>query len=519
MRRALHIFKKDARQFRVEIGGLLALVVFFALADARTWSTMTDASHRSDLGLVLGSNPLFTTDGRDEGGISGVSSGIASSWEIDSSFGLLAQPFLVLLWCYLIARVIHADALSDDHQFWLTRPYGRRSLWAAKAIFVLAVVNLPLLLAQAWIVMRDGLGLAPHIPGLLWGQVLVTVGLVLPVAALAAVTVTLSQFIFSAVAGVAVTTAVIAFSASWGGLEWIRYGVLLTGALVVSSTVLFLQFIRRRTFLSRAVMVIAGGASVAVFPLVPWKPMFVVQAHLAGPSSGSPRAELVLPPPANGPRYGVSDTIDLQFRTTGVANGTLIACEGAEITIDAPSRATWQSGFVGSRSSIARASDGCGVRTFVNSDFFEKAVDQKIRLRTALYFTVLGDERSMEIPAGGSAAAVPGVGACAAFGGGDHGRDDMVWCRSPFRSPSVLVWAPTDVDRGVRLWQALSYSPFPAEWRLNPDPIDNNFHAVVATSTGAVIINTAKPVAHIRTDIDVRDVRLGDFELGAAGKN
>ena len=50
------------------------------------------------------------------------------------------EPFTELLlpiaaWV-LIARVIHAEALPGTQQFWLTRPYSRGSLLAARPCFL-----------------------------------------------------------------------------------------------------------------------------------------------------------------------------------------------------------------------------------------------------------------------------------------------------------------------------------------------------------------------------------------------
>jgi hypothetical protein len=39
--------------------------------------------------------------------------------------------FLVLTWWNVVVRVIHAEALHGDTQFWLTRPYRRGSLLGA----------------------------------------------------------------------------------------------------------------------------------------------------------------------------------------------------------------------------------------------------------------------------------------------------------------------------------------------------------------------------------------------------
>src|SRR5690348_3994597 len=93
MRQALHIFRKDARYLWPEICLILALVTVFG------WSN-PDA-----IELLV-----FTAT------------------------------------AYLIARLIHAEALPGDRQFWITRPYRWQSLLGAKLLFVLVFVNLPIML-------------------------------------------------------------------------------------------------------------------------------------------------------------------------------------------------------------------------------------------------------------------------------------------------------------------------------------------------------------------------------------
>src|SRR5689334_12368053 len=99
---------------------------------------------------------------------------------------------------YLIARVVHAEAIPGNRQFWITRPYHRQSLLAAKMLFVLAFVNLPILLAQWCIVIRGGFPFHSYWPGLLWSQVLLTAVITLPVSALAALTSGIVPFTFLA---------------------------------------------------------------------------------------------------------------------------------------------------------------------------------------------------------------------------------------------------------------------------------------------------------------------------------
>ncbi len=92
-------------------------------------------------------------------------------------------------WWLLISRVIHAETLVGDCQFWITRPYDWKKLLAAKALFLFCFLYLPLFLAQCFLLMRAGFSSALAIfRGLLFNLYLISAVLVLPLLALATVT-------------------------------------------------------------------------------------------------------------------------------------------------------------------------------------------------------------------------------------------------------------------------------------------------------------------------------------------
>ena len=91
--------------------------------------------------------------------------------------GFLAGLLTVLIpvsWWLLIARVIHAETLVGDRQFWLTRPYEWKKLLGAKALFLAVFLYLPLLIAQCLLLFRAGFHPLSFIPGLLFNLLLIT---------------------------------------------------------------------------------------------------------------------------------------------------------------------------------------------------------------------------------------------------------------------------------------------------------------------------------------------------------
>src|SRR5438105_2257009 len=99
----IHIFRKDARYLWREIGLFIALTALFAWRDY-----------------------------------------------------LWAEVLLSVSAVFLIARVIHAETLPGDTQFWLTRPYHWTSLLAAKILFILIFLNVPIFFARMHILAVAG---------------------------------------------------------------------------------------------------------------------------------------------------------------------------------------------------------------------------------------------------------------------------------------------------------------------------------------------------------------------------
>ena len=159
LQQALHIFKKDARYLRFEIAGVLAMIALFVVTQVGLLETLR----------------------RGASGVFGIS-----------------EILLPAAWCFLIARAVHAEPIPGDRQFWLTRPYSRASLLLAKAIFILAFVNLPFLIAQSAILKLDAFPILSNAGALLWEQVLVTAVVTLPALVLAAVTANMIQFVVGA---------------------------------------------------------------------------------------------------------------------------------------------------------------------------------------------------------------------------------------------------------------------------------------------------------------------------------
>jgi hypothetical protein len=488
MRQAFHIFLKDTRQFRLPILILLAWTALFA---------------------VLGSRPAMQ--------IVAQIAVVDNATYVASWLAIYLFPFT---WAYLIAQVIHAEALPGDRQYWLTRPYSRASLFGAKALFIFCYLLLPMMLAQAAIASVQGLPIRIYFPGLFWEQVLMTAAILLPIAAIAALTSTLAQF---AIAALAVPVLFVASRAMppWASFEWIRTSAGLVGMALAGALVLYVQFRWRRTRAARVAALCTILVVVATLPIFSWDGVFALQRAMVGSDDGLVRAELVKPPPPPSPDTRVSQPVArLIYRMSGPAEGTRIRCEAYAFSIEGPDGQVWRTGplLVSAHYLLAEIADGCGTTVRVPRAFREAVAGRPVNIHASIYLTIFGKEEITTVPVGQRAVPVRNSGVCEGtpfdliLDGGKKRPMVRLDCRAAFRDPALgLVSINQDHGGSNKLFGQgrFSYSPFPAELRFHPI----EYGSLNLPAADTLVIKTAKPVAHVRTTVDTIGVRLSDFEF------
>lgn len=496
MRQALHIFKKDIRHLRFEIAVALSVIAGFAFTGARQALWLADP----------GTNRLAA--------------------------GMLLMFLLPLVWWTLIARVIHGEALPGDRQFWTTRPYSWMSLLGAKALFVLAFINLPKLIADAVIVHAYGLPLRAEMPGLLWSQVLLTVAFILPIAALSALTTGFVQLIFAILVPcvIALAVAIVAPEAvlggRFGGSEWVRSYYAFVVLAVATLAVLIWQYSRRRTAATRFLAVAAGILAVAGMALIPWSAAFRIQSWFSKQRLDQSSVHVDfdsgskwLIRAAGGRNDRVRVALPLQI--TGLPPGMKAKVQGFVVSLQAPDGTMWE---VDQRPMLysSEMEQKFSLQATVDGSFYRKVKDEPLKVRGSLYLTVFGNQQMARVPFGDRPILVPRVGVCSASGAA-NGRPYFLICSSAFRFPPVLVsyrflQSAEDTAQEVESStqpRAISYSPFPADLGISPVSQDFTFSTVRVPLSEATV-DTLEPRAYIQRDFEINDLRLGDFEVQPA---
>src|SRR6266550_1977942 len=124
MNQILHIFKKDARRHWPEILISLALLALFTRRELHPWKNLNAFSSLSPYFFILA--------------------------------GRYITPATIFFWAFLIIRVVQGESLVGDRQWWVTKPYEWWNLLAAKLLFILIFISVPLFHVQLLLLHQFG---------------------------------------------------------------------------------------------------------------------------------------------------------------------------------------------------------------------------------------------------------------------------------------------------------------------------------------------------------------------------
>ena len=470
MKQALHIFSKDVRYLRIEIAFLLLVAAVFV------W--------------------------------------IKNDW---------SDALLALAAAYIIGRVVHADAIPGDRQFWLTRPYHRMSLAGAKLLFVFVCVCAPIGAAQMAVFFTAGLSLRAALPGLICSQALIFLAAI-PVVALAAVTSSIVPFVLTGL-----FLAFIAFGATsavgyWlppqylgtgsSPVDWVRSFILGAAVLAVAVPMLVWQYRSRSTGLSRVVAIVSLNLIGMLFVFMPESLQLRAQAWLSKkPELASTVTVSVKPSnvPVRRWEKGKVSTMVIPFTILkgSLPRDTEVRADAFSVRLEWPGRLWKPASMPGvNRTSESGADAVFDFAVLMDPALFREKRETPFTLRGSIFLTIFGEEETRTVSLGNGPVNVQDGLQCRA----DQFTEDAqaLICQSFFRWPARLVYAQAGDRQGDFSNSQISYSPFAAELSLDPrevrwaDPIKSD----------EIIIVTKKPLVHFRRDFEMKNVRLEDLEGG-----
>ncbi len=489
MRQVVHIFKKDFHCLWSHVLRVLILTGLFA------WS--------NGQGGIL-----------QKGG----------TFDLTTAYGWIAMiqsllPILLpIAWWYLIAAVISQEALPGEEQFWLTRPYSRPQLATAKILFILAFVNLPMLVAHCVILHDQGFPVLSHVPGLLLAQLMIFALWLMPAIALAVACRNLWQFLGSGlVSFVVLFISAAALHLNYGsGAESLRWCVFVTLLAVVSLSILIWQYWQRRTALAWTA-VVCGFLLALIIPRIPTQgAMWDWQlARSRLPQLGSavqivfePRPRPQSLPYANG--YGGRE-VDLPLRVTGLPDETELWADYVAFTIESHDGTLWKD-----KVQIRTGADATHWQTmWIDQAVLDRIKNEPVTLHVSAYLTLTKRMSTTRLTVKNTLVDVPDWGRCSFQ---TVQSSWQVWCLNPFRTPGVWTTyeahdpsQPRAIDSNFPYTEHGTYLPLPEQVDLSPLTLISNFNGVGGL-TDAILITTKVPVARSRRDFEIRDIHLADYE-------
>ena len=491
MKQALHIFRKDVDALRIESG------VFVLLALAFGWTKLH----------------VLNDDWTD--------------------------PLIVLAASFLIARVVHADALPGDRQFWITRPYNRMSLLSAKLLFVVVCVSLPVACAQFAVAASFGYPILQVIPAVLFNQLALLGVCALPVLTLSSLTTGIVILILIALAialaslgGSSTLIYWLPDSLRFGpdSVGWIRNALVEIWLLAVAGIVIFRQY-RYRATRSGMVIAVAGlNIAAAGYLLIPAAFELRAQSWLSANPALSAGVTVSAKPPDNvsaqlaGPRMEVPLTLIAGNLPPGVE----IRADALDISVSWPGRPLR---FAHPPGANRRSEDEkqalFDVGLPMDPALYQARFDEPLTITGSLYLTIFGEEERSRFSLRNGRTAAPDGLRCEVFKFTDRGRpvipapgaEVTEWhpagsliCAALFRWPSRLVYAQADEGLSREVPSEFSntlitYSPLPAHLSLAPLEVRRSD----SLESEDVTIVTRKPLVHFRRDFSLTGVRLRDF--------
>ena len=424
----------------------------------------------------------------------------------------LATP--VAIWS-LVAALIHGEPLVGDRQYWLTRPFTGYHLAAAKWIVLAICINLPLFLFQAIALEAAGISPVAYLPDLLWRQLFFSVFLLLPAAALAAITRTQGQFALVALLAAGPFAAwawlagngqyLVAASpfAGWGwlsghgqyilgGAQWIDASAIAVVLCAGSCAILLLQYSQRRAALSRYLLALTALLCIGY--------LMIPQQEVYGALVSGANIRLSLDRnshyPAGDWRFRRSEAIELPLVAEGLPPNSELTLNDYRIAVDSPELP----GF-GTEVNWARLHGWSGQAGFLQIVLDPRAskmyADRDITVKGRIYLTLMSRVQVLDTAPG--TLRVPGFGVC---------NRERALCLSPGPHASLSFirdrgeQRPDQYGRIVPLADA--YAPFPVSpwlYPLDTYHYDPTYHFLVVE----------RPAGRFYFDFNFQHLRLDDF--------
>lgn len=438
-----------------------------------------------------------------------------------STLGPVAWTASMLACWNLVIAVVHQERLVGDHQSWRTYPYRRGALPAAKLLFILVCVNVPLLLMQGGVQAAVGIPLLQQPSALLWRQWFITVFVVVPSMAIAVTTGSLRQAILVTLAtllsfqlrnvffypGIPVPILIPDWTPSPS--YWLTDTVMACVSLTFGAAILYVQYFRRAPFVAR--MILAGGIvlSLWVAKLDPMSKQVALQHLLSSncEACGAMRVSLdfrarsVYNLPFLWGRSNRMTHVALPIRVGGLPAGLdpLIPNRPAEL---------WCRGRRFAAAVMEYPPGQSWLVVDMDASFFTHYVRQRVDLDGSLDLILFARTAALPVTTR-DWVAVPGVGVCGRAL--DAQGSLTLQCYTAARQAALALEFP-DGGRHWLVGRSTVDENSPTSFQFAPlDKVTGSASFANTAELNRLRLITEQPAFHFRTRFHIGGVRLWDY--------
>jgi hypothetical protein len=416
----------------------------------------------------------------------------------DAMFEMLSEAVPILAFfasMFLIAAIVHVEAIPGVRQDWLVRPIRRRNLLLEKFLFVVLMVEGPIFAANLFQGLANGFSLRSSLLAAMSHVIFLLFFLILPLFAFASVTRNMTEaFIFGCgctfVIGVFLTLTDYLNGYAHGtlaavthsGIGWIGEVFRLTLAAIAASIILGLQYFRRKTMAARF-LVIAFGLLILASQFLPWKPAFAIEERLSPKPAAGAHTEVtfnpvqgkfkspsgLVPSSENVQRNRGEENAEvfLPLQATGVRNDAILLTDRVEVHVTGQDGRVVYHG-IGDSLEVARegsnpAEEPVYQQIAVPMSVYHRAKDQAVQVRVDYSLTLFGLAGSYSMPALNGDERMPEWGWCQTKMN-EAGTAVELHCMEPGKGPTCgtafLENASTGARNPARSTCRSDYSPY-----------------------------------------------------------
>jgi len=254
----------------------------------------------------------------------------------------------------LMYESVRQERIIGDQQYWLTRPFPWHSVLAAKALFLVLFVLLPVLLSGAVALGLNGVWPAPSFSPVM--TLLLIGGFVTSAASVTRTTVqfvlTLVCYFLVGVLSATLQGQIMGYEAvDWGSAQGVHSFADTAIESAALAAVIWLQYRRRATTVSR--ILFAAGVLVSMIGIPGWHAAFSVLEKLKGAGSGSTvqvafdLARAAQTSPGSWGNMTRDDVVGVRIPVaiTGIPKDGVLGAERVRTQIDTPAGRHWDSGW------------------------------------------------------------------------------------------------------------------------------------------------------------------------------